>query len=351
MAATAASPPLPPRPPGARKALREKGEGSGGERSPRCGSSQWLPSLLPRSRRRPAGALRVRTLSAPARFGRPPGMRTPALTLRAGGWRLAAGAGLGGGGWGRAPGLGRRRRAVAERRVRLCVPRGASASEFARPPLPPWELIVLRQPRVLVSSPLGRGHPREPDGHPGPWGSSSPCPRSQAMDTHLGCKSEPLAWTVILAVASPAGGASARPGPGEHKGPGRPPGLGMLRPAHRAAALARGPGRGDPRLDPRPGVCPCRTALHRFTYKERMHSSATVNISSKLCSAEIEILQMTLLRQWATWETSSIAGSWKEMTRSKLHEGRGFVVLSAGPQLLRRLLTQKRPGHICTRYF
>lgn len=37
--------------------------------------------------------------------------------------------------------------------------------------------------------------------------------------------------------------------------------------------------------------------------------------SSKLCSAEIEILQMTLLCQWATWETSSIAGSWKEMTR------------------------------------
>ncbi|CAD7676385.1 unnamed protein product [Nyctereutes procyonoides] len=289
-------------------------------------------------------------------------MRTPALTLRAGGWRWARRRRAGGGGGLAAaaaaggdarPGRGGARVLSPSAAFASVFPRGASASEFARPPLPPWELIVPRRPRVRVSSPLGRGHPQEPDGHPGPWGSSSPCPRSQAMDTHLGCKSEPLAWTVILAVASRAGGAppsarsrppSARPG-GTQSTPGALLGRGCF-----AERTAPPPWLGDlvvgaPGWAPDPSSAPSHSptlvgAAAQFTYKERMHSSATVNISSKLCSAEIEILQMTLLRQWATWETSS-----------KLHEGRDFVVLSAGPQLLRRLLTQKRPGHICTRYF
>ena len=78
MAATATSPPLPP----AHRA-RAKHSGRKGGRSPRCGSSLWLRTLLPRSARRPARTLRVRTLSTLARFGRPFGLRSPALTLRA----------------------------------------------------------------------------------------------------------------------------------------------------------------------------------------------------------------------------------------------------------------------------
>lgn len=88
-------PPLPSPPPTGRAQSTpgEKGReggggrrGRGGECSPRCRSSQWLPTLLPRSRRPPTAALRLRTLSALARFGCPSGVCVPALTLRARGW-------------------------------------------------------------------------------------------------------------------------------------------------------------------------------------------------------------------------------------------------------------------------
>lgn len=74
--------PSPPLPPGHRARARHSGK-QGREHSPRCRSSQWLPTLLPRSGRRPAGVLRVRTLSALARFGLPSRVCSPALTFRA----------------------------------------------------------------------------------------------------------------------------------------------------------------------------------------------------------------------------------------------------------------------------
>lgn len=100
---------------------------------PTCGSSQWLPTLLPRSRRRPAGALRVRTLSALARSCRSSGVCFPRLHL--GGSQQVLGSAA-------APGGSARQTRAAQAwcfRVLLLAgfPRGASTSEFAyHPPAP-----------------------------------------------------------------------------------------------------------------------------------------------------------------------------------------------------------------------
>lgn len=232
MAATAASPPLPPRPPAARKALREKGEG-GALTDVRLFSVAFVasPALLA-----PAGGSSARAHALCARAFRP-SLRRALPRPHLAGSQLVLGA------RGRARELDRRRRGVAELRVRLCLPACSLDFRIRLPfasslvahcsPLPVRMSVACDRAVLLELRLWGAGTHRSRTVIQALRVHPSPLPATRRWRRIWGGKVNPLKWTVILVASWASGPSSAHCrrtvlGRGKHKGDPGPSGLVIL---------------------------------------------------------------------------------------------------------------------------